>query len=211
MKSKAERDYERSQRQLREIYEIYNQLSPWNKFDFMLHVYWIVFKSKIKSLPLDWVNFVLDMERQFELHGMPFALKLKLEKWFNYPAHRDKKFFICQGMKIWYHCWNEEDNLELHLYYRAKYPGNIWFQIEADGTATIIGIHIQKEYRNKGLGTMAFHEAISQIRGKVSFLKGVLEKQDYPEPEASFRWLRRQGFEIKEIENGDYEITLQIK
>ena len=210
MKSKAVRDYERDQRRLREMYEKYKQLSPYHKFEFMVFMYWLVFKSRIKSLPLDWIRFVTDMERQFELHGMPFALKLKLGKWFNYPVHSDKKFFICQGMKIWYHCWHEEDNFELHLYYRAKYPGNIWFTINEDGTATIISIHIQEEYRNKGLGTMAFREAISQIRAKVSSLKGTLERQDYPEPDASFRWLRRQGFEINEKENGDYEIELRI-
>lgn len=53
-------------------------------------------------------------------------------------------------------------------------------------------------------------EAISQIRVKVSSLNGTLERQDYPEPDASFRWLRRQGFEITEKGNGDYEIELKI-
>lgn len=210
MKSKIERDYEREKRRFEEFYEIYEQLPPWDKFEIMLFMYWLVLKSRIKSLPLDWIIFVTNIERQFKLHGMPFALKLKLEKWFNYPAHSDKKFFTCQNKKIWYHCWNEKDNFELHLYYRNKYPGNIWFTINEDETATIISIHIQEEYRNKGLGTMAFQEAVAQIKGKVSSLKGTLERQDYPEPDASFRWLRRQGFEIKKKENGDYEIEMKI-
>ncbi|NOH03144.1 MAG: GNAT family N-acetyltransferase [Chloroflexi bacterium] len=210
MKTKIERDYEREQRRLREMYEKYQQLPLYHKFKFMLFIYWLIFKSRVKSLPLYWIKFVTDMERQFELHGMPFALKLKLEKWFNYPTHSDKKFFTCQDKKIWYHCWNEKDNFELHLHYRAGHPGHIWFAINEDGTATIIGIHVKEEYRNKGLGTMAFQEAISQIKDKASSLKGTLERQDFPEPDASFRWLRRQGFEIKEKENGDYEIELRI-
>lgn len=212
MKSEAEREYERKEKQAREFYELYKQMTPWDQFELLLRIRWMIFRSQIRALPLNWVKFMLDMERQFELHGMPFVVKLQLEKWFNYPPYPDvKEYFLWKDEKVWHYSFLEDDNFELHLRYKGRMPGNVWLQPEKDGTATIIGINIQESFRNTGLGTMMFQEAIRQVKGRVTCIRGVLEREDYPEPESSFRWLRRQGFEIKEKENGDYEVELWLE
>ncbi|MBL8102333.1 MAG: GNAT family N-acetyltransferase, partial [Anaerolineales bacterium] len=123
----------------------------------------------------------------------------------------DDRYFLNQGRKIWYHCFVEADSFELHLDYKAQFPGYVWLQPEKDGTATIVGIHVREGFRNTGLGTVMFQEAVKQVRDRVTCIKGVLEKEYYPEPEDSFRWLHRQGFEIKEKENGDYEVELWLR
>lgn len=53
-------------------------LSPWYKFEFMLFLHWLVLKNKIKDFRLNWINFILDMERQIKLHDMPYGVKRKL-------------------------------------------------------------------------------------------------------------------------------------
>lgn len=47
-------------------------LSPWHKFEFMFFIHWLVLKNKIKDFPLNWINFILEMERQIKLHDMLF-------------------------------------------------------------------------------------------------------------------------------------------
>ena len=145
-------------------------------------------------------------------YGMPRQMQRKLSEWFNVSPYPDvKTYFLWKGKKVWYYSFLEENNYELHMRYKWRMAGHIWFQPEKDGTATIIGIHIQEKYRNCNLGTVAFEEAISQIKDKISILKGLLEKEVYPEPEDSLRWLHRQGFTTKQNANGDYELELRIK
>ncbi len=212
MKSEAEKEYKRRRRQTEEFIKIYEQLSPFNKFLVYLRILMAICKQTIEVLPAKWVKIQLKLEEELRLYGMPFVVKFQLERWFNYRPYPDvKDYFLWKGKKVWHYSFLEDDNFELHLRYKGRMPGNVWLQPEKDGTATIIGIHIQESFRNTGLGTMMFQEAIRQVKGRVTCIRGVLEREDYPEPESSFRWLRRQGFEIKEKENGDYEVELWLE
>ncbi len=211
MKSEIEREYKRKEKWVSEMCKHYERLSPWGKFRFRLFTDWLILQQQFKGLPLNWIQFVLDMERQIEVYGMPFRLKLQLEKWFNNRPYPDvKEYFLWEGEKIWHYSSLEDDNFELHLRYKSRLSGNVWLQLEKDGTVTIIGIHIQEDFRNAGLGTVMFQEAVRQISDRTTCIKGILEKEYYPEPEDSLRWLRKQGFEIKQTENGDYELELWL-
>ncbi|HCK67604.1 MAG TPA: hypothetical protein DHW49_15190 [Anaerolineae bacterium] len=210
MKSEKEKNYERRSRKRDEFIEIFERLSTWNKLLVISKLYWLLFLQKLKEFPANWVRYQIDFEEDIREHGMPFRLKLSLQRWFNYPPYKSETYFNIQGKKIWFHSFVEEDNFELHLQYKGRFAGHIWFQPEKDKTATIIGIHIREEFRNIGLGTIAFQEAINLIKGKISCLRGVLEKEYERDIEASLRWLNRQGFETIKKENGDYELIFRI-
>lgn len=172
---------------------------------------WIALQYRIRAFPTRWLEYQLTLDQDIKIHGMPYPLKWRLEKWFNYPPHKDDKYFIVQGRKIWYHCFIEKDNFELQLHYKHQFPGHIWFEIQDNGVASILNIRMRRRFRNMGLGTMAFQVSLRNIEDRVTRLIGIVEREYNPEPAPALRWLQRQGFEVKELENGDYKVELELK
>lgn len=210
MKTKEERDYERERRKQEELIELFEQLTPWNKFEVILYARWLILRQWFKDIPVNWIRFQINLEDDFRELGMPRGLRRQLTKWFNYCPFPGDKYFLWKGKKIWYHTFLEEENFELHLEFKSRSSGHVWLELEKDGVATIIGIHVRDKFRNAGLGTVAFQEAVNQIKHRINRIKGVLEREYYPEPKESIRWLQRQGFQVMQKENGDYEVELRI-
>lgn len=211
MKTQEEKEHQEDRFRYEEFAEIFRQLTPWNQFLVINRFRWLLFKQRIQAIPVSWLRFQLNLEDDMRDLGMPRQLKWQLVKWFNFQPFSDvTEYFMCKGKKIWHSYFLEEDNFEFHLHYKHKFTGMVWLELKDDGVADIIGIDVCEDLRNAGLGTTMFQESVKLIKDKVTCIKGVLEKEYYPEPVASLRWLRRQGFEVIQRQNGDYQVELWI-
>jgi hypothetical protein len=206
MNTSKKRELESERRRLQELRQLLEQLTPWDRFLVLQRVRWMVFRNKIKDIPITWVKFQLDLEDDLKRFGMPRKWHWQLVKWFNRQPFPDtNQSFICKGRRVWHHYFLEKYNFEFHLQYKEEFPGLIWFKIKRDGTAKVLSFNIGENFRNAGMGTFVFQESVKLLQDRVTCIRGVLQKKYHPKPEASLRWLRKQGFEITQKKNGDYE------
>lgn len=191
--------------------KLLNELTPWHRFLVLQLINWMVFKHKIMDLPVRWVKFQLDLENDLKRFGMPHKLHWLLVTWFNRRPFPDtNKSFMCNGKKIWHHYFLEKHNFEFHLRYKDELPGLIWFKLKRDGTAKVLIFNIRENFRNAGLGTFVFQESVKLLKDRVTCIEGVLQKKYDPNYEDSLRWLRKQGFEITQKKNDDYEFKFWV-
>lgn len=211
MNTSKKRELEDERRRLQELRYLLERLTPWDRYIVLQRVRWMVFRNKVKDIPITWVKFQFDLEDDLKTLGMPRKLHWQLVKWFNRQPFPDiNKSFMCNEKRIWYRHYLGKYNFEFDLRHKDKIPGIIWFKIKRDGTAQILSFHIRENFRNAGLGTFVFQESVKLLQGRVTCIQGVLQKKYHPESEASLRWLHKQGFEITQKKNGNYEFEFRI-